>query len=68
MSVQITAPELAAALDHLGVSAPDLSSQELAECLLVDAITTRLQAERVAASRTKTTQGETARSTQETNR
>jgi hypothetical protein len=48
VSVNITAPELAGALDRMDVSSSEImTSQELAECLLADIITTRLQAERM---------------------
>jgi len=47
MAVMITPQELAGALDRAGISSPEMSSKEPAECLLVDAILTRLQEKRV---------------------
>jgi hypothetical protein len=38
MSVQITAPELADALDSLGAGKPGMASGELAEWLLADVV------------------------------
>jgi hypothetical protein len=38
MSVQVTAPELADALDSLGASKPGMASGELAEWLLADVV------------------------------
>lgn len=43
MAVKITPSELASALDKFNLSAAEMTSHELAECLLVEAIATRLQ-------------------------
>jgi hypothetical protein len=42
MSVKVTAPELADALDSLGAGKPGMASGELAEWLLADVIAARL--------------------------